>query len=67
MDVGRIVYNAVSILLPLNLVVLSLMKERGFMAWQMAPGSDSLSGVISCTDLLFPAVELGPLSGIFIC
>lgn len=34
MGVGRIVYNAVSILLPLNLVVLSLMKERGFMTWQ---------------------------------
>lgn len=31
--VGHIVYNAISILLPLNLVVLSLMKERGFMTW----------------------------------
>jgi len=30
---GRIVYNAVCILLPLNLVVFSLIKERGFITW----------------------------------
>ncbi len=30
---GRIVYNAVCILLPLNLVVFSLVKERGFITW----------------------------------
>lgn len=30
---GRIVYNAVCILLPLNLVVISLIKERGFITW----------------------------------
>jgi hypothetical protein len=31
---GRIVYNAVCILLPLNLVVFSLVKERGFLTWR---------------------------------
>ncbi len=30
---GRIVYNSVCILLPLNLVVFSLVKERGFLTW----------------------------------
>jgi diguanylate cyclase (GGDEF)-like protein len=30
---GRIVYNAVCILLPVNLVVISLIKERGFITW----------------------------------
>jgi len=30
---GRIVYNAVCILLPLNLVVFSMIKERGFITW----------------------------------
>jgi diguanylate cyclase (GGDEF)-like protein len=31
---GRVVYNAVCILLPLNLVVFSLVKERGFISWR---------------------------------
>lgn len=31
--VGHIIYNAVSILLPLNLIFISLMKEQGFMTW----------------------------------
>jgi len=30
---GRVVYNAVCILLPLNLVVFSMIKERGFITW----------------------------------
>jgi len=30
---GRIVYNAVCILLPVNLIVFSLIKERGFITW----------------------------------
>jgi diguanylate cyclase (GGDEF)-like protein len=30
---GRVVYNAVCLLLPLNLVVFSLVKERGFITW----------------------------------
>ncbi|KKM73482.1 hypothetical protein LCGC14_1410040 [marine sediment metagenome] len=33
MGTGRIVYNAVCILLPVNLVVISLIKERGFITW----------------------------------
>ena len=58
-----IVYNAVSILLPLNLIVLSLIKERGFKAWQTWQGKWPL-GMILFQVLVVVPICLFPKLGL---